>query len=236
MNNELILLLFTSASVGIIHTILGPDHYIPFIALAKAYNWNIKKTIIITFICGLGHILSSVALGIVGFLLGITISNLETVESIRGEIAAWLLIGSGLAYFIYGIKKIIRKIPHRHHFSNKNNFNPSSNFTNVNSDSREIKGVDKRLTPWLLFLIFVFGPCEALIPILMYPAAVNSVIGMILVTTVFGVVTIATMIIVVITSIYGLNLLKIGKFEKYTYVSAGFVIFICGIAIKFWGL
>jgi sulfite exporter TauE/SafE len=236
MNNELIFLILTSASVGIIHTILGPDHYLPFIALAKAYNWSIKKTILITFLCGLGHILSSVALGIVGLLLGITISNLETIDSIRGEIAAWLLIGSGLAYIIYGIKKIIRKIPHRHHYSNLSNLDPSVNFKNLNSDSREIKDVDKRLTPWLLFLIFVFGPCEALIPILMYPAAVNSIIGMILVTSVFGIVTIATMITVVITTLYGLNFLRIGKFEKYTYVSAGFVIFICGIAIKFWGL
>ncbi|GAI12193.1 unnamed protein product, partial [marine sediment metagenome] len=26
------------------------------------------------------------------------------------------------------------------------------------------------LTPWILFIIFVFGPCEPLIPLVMYPA------------------------------------------------------------------
>ena len=39
----------------------------------------------------------------------------------------------------------------------------------------------------ILFTIFVFGPCEPLIPILMYPAAKSSVAGMLLVAGVFSV-------------------------------------------------
>ncbi|KHE93351.1 MAG: hypothetical protein K8F52_18855 [Candidatus Scalindua rubra] len=49
---------------------------------------------------------------------------------------------------------------------------------------------------WRLFTIIVFGPCVPLIPLLIYPAAEN--IALVLVTSLFGVVTIATMLSIVI--------------------------------------
>jgi len=36
------------------------------------------------------------------------------------------------------------------------------------------EGSGANITPWALFIIFVLGPCEPLIPILMYPAAKQS--------------------------------------------------------------
>ena len=57
------------------------------------------------------------------------------------------------------------------------------------------------MTPWILFAIFVFGPCEPLIPVLMYPAALQSVAGVLLVTSVFAVVTLATMLGVVLLAV-----------------------------------
>ena len=62
MPDEIILLAGTAATLGFIHTILGPDHYLPFIVLAKARKWSTIKTLVITFFCGFGHILSSVIL------------------------------------------------------------------------------------------------------------------------------------------------------------------------------
>ncbi len=36
MDDELILLAGTAAIVGFLHTITGPDHYLPFIVMGKA--------------------------------------------------------------------------------------------------------------------------------------------------------------------------------------------------------
>ncbi|GAX61011.1 ABC-type transport system protein permease component [Candidatus Scalindua japonica] len=94
----------------------------------------------------------------------------------------------------------------------------------------------KNLTPWILFTIFVFGPCEPLIPLLIYPAAKSSTIGMVLVTGVFGVVTIATMLSIVILLSLGANLLPLGRLERYTHALAGATICLCGITIRFLGL
>ncbi|MCW4043142.1 MAG: hypothetical protein NWE90_05410, partial [Candidatus Bathyarchaeota archaeon] len=87
----------TAATIGFVHTVLGPDHYLPFIVISRARNWSLPKTLLISFFCGLGHVLSSVVLGFVGIALGVAVLRLETVESFRGGAAAWLLIGFGFA-------------------------------------------------------------------------------------------------------------------------------------------
>ena len=94
----------------------------------------------------------------------------------------------------------------------------------------------KNLTPWALFTIFVFGPCEPLIPLLMYPAAKSSIFGLALITGIFSIVTIMTMLGIVILLSFGANLLPMGKLERYSHALAGGTICLCGIAVQFLGL
>ena len=238
MTHEIFLLTLTAASVGFIHTILGPDHYVPFIAMAKAGKWSTLKTTWVTIACGVGHVSSSIILGIIGIALGIAIVNLELIESIRGEIASWLLISFGLVYLIWGIRKQYRNKPHTHFHAHSDgtvhthNHVHKEDHTHVHS-SEEKK---KNITPWVLFTIFVFGPCEALIPILMYPAAIESTSGVVIVTVVFGITTIATMLAVVLISLKGLKFISHIKAHQYAHALAGGLILLCGIAIKFFGL
>jgi len=109
LSQELILLIITAASLGFVHTSLGPDHYIPFIAMSKARHWSVYRTSLITILCGIGHVLGSVVIGIIGIAFGIAITKLQNVESTRGEIAAWLLISFGLVYLIWGLRKAYKK-------------------------------------------------------------------------------------------------------------------------------
>ncbi|MCK4502889.1 MAG: hypothetical protein KAU22_07615, partial [Desulfuromonadales bacterium] len=80
MTNEIFVLAGTAASIGFLHTILGPDHYLPFIAMAKARSWSGAKTAVITILCGLGHVLGSILLGLVGVFFGIVVFKLESIE------------------------------------------------------------------------------------------------------------------------------------------------------------
>ena len=41
-------LLSTAAILGIVHTILGPDHYVPFVAMGRARGWSLGRTLGIT--------------------------------------------------------------------------------------------------------------------------------------------------------------------------------------------
>ncbi len=238
MSAELITLCSTAAGIGFIHTVLGPDHYLPFIAMSKARNWSAIKTGWITFLCGLGHVGSSILLGAIGIAIGsaadeLLLGKLVWIESIRGDIAAWLLISFGLAYLIWGIRQAIRNRPHTH----RHLHGLGSQHAHIHThESEHIHVHDskakKNITPWILFTIFVFGPCEPLIPVLMFPAVREmNIWAAVPVAITFGVVTIATMLAVVGIISFGGNLLPRTQLGRYSHALAGGTIFACGIAI-----
>ena len=229
-------LITSAAFLGIIHTVLGPDHYLPFIALSKAGNWNKSKTATITILCGIGHIISSVIIGLLGILFGWAIFSIESFESMRGDIAAWLLIIFGVAYTIWGlyrfIKGNIRKHPHYH---SNGIFHNHRHETGQEHSHSDVSG-KMNVSPWAMFIIFIFGPCEPLIPIIMYPAAEYNFYLVLIVSLIFSITTILTMLIMTFVGLYGLNILSVKKMEKYIHIIAGLTILLCGISVKFLGL
>lgn len=236
MSGEVVILAGTAAVVGFIHTILGPDHYLPFILLSKARQWSGVKTVVITLVCGIGHVVGSIALGFIGIALGIAVFKLEAIESFRGEIAAWILIIFGFTYFVWGIHRAIRSRRHEHSHLHENQATHSHLHTHVSSHSHVHSSKYAGLTPWVLFTIFVLGPCEPLIPLIMYPAARNDMMAVALVAAVFGLVTISTMLVMVLVSAYGFSKLPLRKLERYSHALAGLTILLSGGAIKFLGL
>jgi sulfite exporter TauE/SafE len=234
--SDLIILIISAASLGIFHTITGPDHYLPFIVMARARDWSRSKTLMITVACGAGHVASSVIIGFFGLALGVVVSKLTFIEGFRGNVAAWMLIGFGLAYAVWGLHRALRKKKHTHNHVHESGEYHTHTHDHAVSHAHVHDAKGRTLTPWLLFLIFVFGPCEPLIPILMYPAAKNSMLGVVLVVAVFGIATIGTMTAVVMTSIWGLKRISFKPLERFSHVIAGFTIFSSGMAIQFLGL
>ena len=226
----------TAALIGLVHTAAGPDHYIPFIALARAGRWPTLKTAVITGLCGLGHVLSSVILGLLGVVAGSAILNIKGLESLRGSIAAWLLIIFGFVYLVWGVWRAIRNKPHTHAHIHPDGSIHEHKHTHLNQHAHLHEKKKERFSPWTLFIIFVLGPCEPLIPLIMYPASKGDVAGSVLVSLVFSIVTIATMILIVLLSVSGLSRIRLPRMERYSHALAGFAILLCGIAVKFWGL
>ncbi|MGB9641886.1 MAG: sulfite exporter TauE/SafE family protein [Candidatus Ratteibacteria bacterium] len=236
MSNEFIILVGTAATIGFIHTILGPDHYVPFIVLSKVRKWSKRKTTLITLFCGIGHVLSSIILGFVGIALGVAVLKLESIESFRGDLSTWFLIIFGFTYFAWGLRQAFLRKSHEH-FHQHQTGNAHAHSHKHIGDHVHIHNTEaKSLTMWVLFIIFVLGPCEPLIPLVMYPAARGNMTQVVLVALSFGLLTIATMLTVVLISFYGLSKLPFHKFEKYSHALAGLVVFLCGIAVKFLGL
>jgi ABC-type nickel/cobalt efflux system permease component RcnA len=236
MTDNIIILAGTAASIGFLHTLLGPDHYLPFVMISRARNWPLPKTLFISFLCGLGHVLSSVVLGILGIVLGIAVFRLESIEAFRGGLAAWILIGFGLAYSVWGLRRALRKKPHTHTHLHSKGIKHTHTHTHESEHAHVHEEGKAKVTPWVLFLIFVFGPCEPLIPLLMYPAAKHSTSGVILVTAAFGVITILTMLTIIALASWGIRFVKLGKLERYAHAIAGAMIFLSGLAVQFLGL
>lgn len=122
MQTEITILLITTISVAFIHTLTGPDHYLPFIVIAKTKKWSLTKTAWFTALCGVGHVGSSVVLGFIGIALGIAVGKLELWEGVRGSIVSYIFTAFGLVYFVWGMRRAIRNKPHKHlHFHSNGN-------------------------------------------------------------------------------------------------------------------
>ena len=55
MSPDILVLCGTAAAIAFLHTLAGPDHYLPFVAMSKARDWTVRKTLLITFLCGIGE-------------------------------------------------------------------------------------------------------------------------------------------------------------------------------------
>jgi ABC-type nickel/cobalt efflux system permease component RcnA len=239
VSEDLILLTGTAATLGFVHTLIGPDHYLPFITLARARGWSMARTAGVTLASGIGHVAGSVVLGLLGVLLGWAIGGLERFESLRGEIAGWLLLGFGLAYLAWGLRHAWRRRPHSHWHVHADGTLHQHDHTHLEEHAHLHDGgepAEKRrflqgATAWTLFLVFVVGPCEPLVPILMYPAAAGSLWGVALVTAVFALTTLATMTAMVLIGRASLARLPSGRWERWSHVAAGTIVVLCGLAI-----
>lgn len=238
MSTELLALCWTAAAVGLVHTLLGPDHYVPFIALSRARGWPMRRTLSVSAACGVGHVLGSVALGVIGIALGWAVAAMESAESSRADMAGALLLGLGIAYTVWGIRAAVRSRPHRHIHAHRDGTVHEHVHTHYRDHAHlhdASNGVSRAgtATPWALFLIFVLGPCEPLIPLIMVPAARHSWAGVGLVTGVFAACTISTMVAATWVGIRGLTALSLPTMERYSHALAGLALVICGLTIRF---
>jgi len=208
MSKGYFLLLASTFSIAFLHS-LAPDHWMPFAVIGKANRWTKPRLALITLISGIGHVGSSILLGGIGILLGFSLSSLKAVEGHRGEIGLWLLIGFGIAYTIWGLKKA-RDYRHEH----------------IDADKLKARTV----TLWTLFAVFVLGPCEPLIP-LMFLATDHGWAGIFMTSLVFSAVTIFMMLAQSLLAFYGIQLIRHDIAERYSHAFAGLVIALTGVFI-----
>ena len=236
MTDAIPILAGTAALIGFGHTLAGPDHYLPFIVMGKARGWSIAKTMWITFLCGVGHVAGSIILGLLGATVGVALGKLELFEAWRGNLAAQLLIVFGFTYCVWGIHRAIKNKPHTHANVHGDQVVHTHKHSHMHDHAHPHETKAHNITPWVLFTIFVLGPCEPLIPLIMYPAAGHSMAGMLLVAGIFALATIGTMMAVVLVSSWGIQFVKLGSVERFSHALAGATICLSGLAIQFLGL
>lgn len=227
---ELNVLLLTAVSISVLHTITGPDHYLPFIAIGKTKGWKLGKTLAWTGLCGVAHVMSSVALALIGAALGYSLQKFSWVESIRGGLAGWSMLFFGVLLTLYGLWNNYNEKKHKHFDVIEDDvyvFEHDHNRDIVLPSDR------KKVTLWVLFIIFLLGPCEPLIPLLTYQGIQASSYGLYALILVFLVCTIIMMMVMVSLGYYGISLFNTAVLEKHMGTIAGATILICGLGMVF---
>lgn len=199
-----------AAGIGALHT-LAPDHWVPFAALARAQKWSAARTARITFLCGFGHVTVSALLGLLGLLFGRAI--FERAGARMEAIAGVLLVGFGLAYGVWGMRRAAGRRVHGHAHVHYDHVHDAS-----------------KTTAWSLFLLFSADPCVAVIPLLFAAAPLGAAptVGIVLL---YEAATIATMIVLVLPARAGLERLRFPWLDHWGDAVAGALIVATGVVV-----
>lgn len=204
-----------AVSVGSLHT-AAPDHWVPFAALGRARGWSARRTAGVTLLCGFGHVTVSALLGLLGLYFGVTV--LESVGERMSALAPLLLIGFGVIYALWGLKRAFAPRLHGH---------SHSHYDHVHDESRA--------SVWTLFLLFSADPCVAVVP-LMFVAAPLGLGKTIAIVLLYEAATLGTMLLLVLSARAGARLLRAPSLERFGHAAAGGVIAAIGIAVQLLGI
>ena len=202
-------LLAAAVSVAFFHS-LAPDHWLPFVSLAKGGRWPMHKLGWVTLLAGIGHVASSLLLGLLGLWAGLALHRMQGMEAWRGSVAIWLLIGFGVAYILWGLKHAQHHHPH------------------ITVEEAVRAYAVRRM--WMLMAIMVFGPCEPLIP-LMFLAYQHGLWTVVWVSLIFSAVTVGMVVGQSCLSFAGVRLLNTPWMERYAHALAGLVIVLTAVVV-----
>lgn len=228
IESPLQLLLSSAVGIGVLHSVIGVDHWLPFIVLGRAREWSLRQVLALTAACGFGHILTSFALGFVGIGVGAAVADIQGIEQSRGELAAWLMIAFGLTYAAWSFARGRRKQAHAH--SHSSGLVHSDEECEGDAQPSKAEGA---LTAGGLFVLFALGPSEPLVPLLMVPALDFGLSAAVAVGLAYGLATVATMLVTVTIGFYGLQLPSFHKLEKHAHTAAGLAIAFSGVLLHF---
>lgn len=228
IDSPLGMLLSSAAGIGVFHAVIGVDHWLPFVVLGRARRWSLKTVLALTAACGLGHILTSFALGFVGIGLGAAVADLLGIQQSGGEIAAWGMIALGLTYAAWSFARGRRKQAHAH--SHAGGFVHAEEECEGDAQPSKTSGA---LTAGGLFLLFALGPSEPLVALLMVPALDFGMVAALSVGLAYGLATVATMMVTVTIGFYGLQLPSFRRLEVHAHTVAGLAIAASGLLLHF---
>ena len=194
--------------LSIIHASI-PNHWIPLVALSKSENWNEKSTLGITAIAGFAHTLSTIIIGIIVGFFGYKLSG--SYSFIVGVIAPSILIILGIIYIIISIRS--NKHHHHHH--------------DIHFDDKK-----KKTTTAIILALTIsmfFSPCLE-IEAYFFVASKLGWEGIIAVSIIYTIITIAGMLLLVWLGVKGIRKIKSHFLEHHEKTITGTLLIILGIA------
>lgn len=235
------LLLALAASLAVVHTAIGVDHAVPFVVLSRLQNWSLRRTLVVTALCGLGHVASAVLIGAAAIALGLAVEQLAPLETARGHLSLFILVSLGLAYAALGAVRLWKSRPHQHAHLHGDGTSHDHQHGHSAEHVHQHEARKQAVTAWTLFVVLVFGPCEALVPLLLAPGVLQDYGLMAGVIAVFGGLTVLTMLVLVTVGVLGARLIDLERFfgkraAGVSEVMAGLTIAATGAAVGLFGL
>ena len=242
-------LVFTTIAAGgfavaFLHAAI-PTHWLPFVVAARAQHWKKPKTLAITGFAGAGHVIFTIALGVLVVWCGMAINS--RIGKLFPLIAGGALIALGLFYLL----RQIRGTGHRHLFGGHSHHRDARHspdlhtqrqvhdhehdHANQESDIAKIKQRwSQRRSDWVviagLFALLTFSPCEAFLPVFLMGAQYGW-IGFALLSATLAIATVAGMVVFTWLTLAGVEKLNFHAIEKFESGILSGVLCLLGVLI-----
>lgn len=218
-------IVLTGFSIAFLHVAL-PTHWLPFVLAGRAQGWTATKTLAVTALAGLGHIISTTLLGALIVLLG------QEAEALVGfefhPVAGTLLLAFGL-YYLWRHSQGLGCIACRHGMDDHHEHNGQSHGHHHGHSHTPKSGADKAVITGLV-LMLTLSPCEGSLPV--YLSVIQyGWTGFVLFSVVLSVAVMAGMMLFTFFTWHGLEKLKLNRLEKYDALIVGGLLCLLGIFV-----
>ncbi|HEX3421283.1 MAG TPA: hypothetical protein VHT01_08640 [Candidatus Udaeobacter sp.] len=243
--NELVFitLVVTGFTVAFLHAAI-PTHWLPFVVAARAQRWNKPKTLAITGAAGAGHVLFTIALGVLVVWGGMAINS--RISKAFPLIAGGALMALGLFYLV---RQIRGGTGHGHLFRSHSHDDHDSHdhHTHSHAHALEHEHLDQeddiatieqrwsqRRSDWVviagLFALLTFSPCEAFLPVFLIGAKYGW-IGFALFSAILAIGTVAGMVVFTWLTLAGMEKLEFRALEKFESGILGGILCLLGVLV-----
>ncbi len=200
-----------SLLLGLIHPLV-PNHWIPLIAISKTEKWTTRESVLATLLTGFSHTISTIIIGIIVGFVGIKLS--ENCSYITRIAAPVVLLAIGLIY----IALDFRSKHHHYHFE---------------IDKNKIKAKKSKTAVLISLCIGMFlSPCIE-IEAYYFQAATKGWLGILIVSSVYLIVTLTMMVALVYLGLKGVNKMKSDFLERHEKLITGLLLIFLGLFAYF---
>jgi len=205
IHSTFLLLVITVAVVGVLHTIV-PDHWAPIAVIARQRGWSRRETARVAAGAGLGHALSTIAIGILAFFAGALAAQ---------RFGHAINIASGLALIAFGVWTTISAVRE----------------LAVTVDAVPSPSALPARTA--LMLVLGSSPSIETVPTFL-AAAPLGIAALVALSLAFSITTIGTYVVTCVLSVAGLEQFRYAPIERYGEVISGVLVSIIGVVFLIW--
>jgi nickel/cobalt exporter len=229
------LLTVTAGFTALIHTLI-PDHWLPFVLVARSQGWSLRKTFLTTLLSAILHVTLSLGLGVLALLLG-----REFIHAVGERLE--LFAGLGLMFFgvVYTLFFLSGNGNHQHYFPGHGEHHPVEDYRGDNASEGATAGPSRRhilahhlgsnrLGAITLAVIVGLNPCVLAIP-LMIATIGEGPWAFLWVGTSFAVTSIVVLVGASVLGFQGMRRLRLGILDRYGEVISGLLIFVLGLVM-----
>jgi hypothetical protein len=217
-----ILLVLSAGGTAIVHALI-PDHWLPFVLMARTQRWEKRRAVLLTGLAGLLHVLTSMVLGAMAILLGA--GEVREVAERSGHrlefLSGLLLVLFGAAY---GALSYLREA--RAHAGDRGGGAPT-----LHTHGHLLSGWLKRNSTGAALVVIVgISPCALLAPIL-FAAAPEGALPVTAAALAFAVCTVGTTVAVVGVALHGMRRFDLPFFGRYGDLLSGALLAAIGLGL-----